>query len=111
MSNIFNPKVFETQNTNPELSKTIRNRFSSENDIEVGVKRRGDNLSDFNTQTFFWIVITPLIILILLIILRPTFVKMSSDEKLDYSSVLLWTLIISLIVWILFWGFSKCRTC
>tara|TARA_R110001632_G_scaffold148910_4_gene266162 strand:- start:3002 stop:3379 length:378 start_codon:yes stop_codon:yes gene_type:complete len=96
-----------------KLRQSLDSSYQDQNSShEVGVKRRGDNITDFNTQTAFWIIIVPIIIFVLLIVIKPTFVKMrNNDNDFDYSSVLLWTLIISLIIWILFWGFGKCRNC
>lgn len=61
-------------------------------------------------STWFWIVIVPIIVFVLLMTLMPTFVE-KKDEGVNPSSVLLWTLVITLIIWSLFWGFSKCKTC
>jgi len=97
----------------PKIRQSLESSYQGEDSPqEVGVKRRGDDITDFNTQTLFWIIIVPIIIFVLLIAIKPTFVKMkNNDSEFDYSSVILWTLIISLIIWILFWGFAKCRTC
>lgn len=67
---------------------------------------------EFESTTWLWIIVVPVAVWLVIILLMPSFVVSSSDEKkLDQNSVLLWTLIISLIIWILFFGFSKCKTC
>lgn len=69
-------------------------------------------LADWTSTTWVWVIVVPIIVACLLIILVPSFVKTTEDgKKLDHYSVVLWTLIISLIVWILFFGFAKCKTC
>ncbi len=72
-----------------------------------------DDPRSWTHTTWIWIIIVPIIVWFILLLLMPTFVKMSKTNKaeLDHSSMLLWTLIISLIIWILFWGFAKCKTC
>ena len=66
-------------------------------------------------STWFWIVFVPIVVFVLLMALTPTFIEMrnpgKANESLNPSAVLLWTLVITLIIWSLFWGFSKCKTC
>lgn len=75
-------------------------------------KQETPKVKEFQTTTWLWIMIIPIVVWLVIVLLMPTFVVSSSDEKrLDQNSVLLWTLIISLIIWILFFGFAKCKTC
>ena len=71
--------------------------------------------SEWTRTTWFWIIVVPIVVWLLLFTLLPTFIEMSNpggnNERVNPSSILMWTLIITLIVWILFWGFSKCKTC
>lgn len=81
----------------------------------VGAHRNLDIDSAWTKSTWFWIIIVPIVVFLLLIFLTPTFIEISnpgkSNERLNPNSLLLWTLVLTLIVWILFWGFSKCKTC
>ena len=75
-----------------------------------------DIQSSWSASTWFWIIAVPIIVLVLLMVLMPTFVEMSKTNgddngRFNPASLLMWTLIITLIVWVLFWGFSKCKTC
>jgi hypothetical protein len=69
-------------------------------------------MMDWTSTTWVWVIVVPIVVACLLIILVPSFVKTVDDEKkLDHFSLVLWTLVISLIIWILFFGFAKCKTC
>lgn len=67
---------------------------------------------EFSSTTWLWIIVVPIAVWLIIILLMPSFVISGSEEnKLDQNSVILWTLIISIIIWILFFGFSRCKTC
>jgi hypothetical protein len=58
------------------------------------------------------VIIVPIAVWCLLLVLMPSFVKKAQGEsKLDHQSLLLWTLILSLVIWILCFGFAKCKSC
>ena len=67
----------------------------------------------WKTPTLIFLIIVPIIIFIFLILVKPGFVtELSSDGKVSeirYDKVLLWTLAISVIVWVLIYGFNFCR--
>jgi uncharacterized membrane protein YoaK (UPF0700 family) len=80
--------------------------------VEVGKSGETFRILDWNTTTWVWIIIVPIAVWCLLLVLMPTFVKRYQNEsKLDHQSLLLWTLILSLVIWILFFGFAKCKSC
>lgn len=70
-------------------------------------------IREFQSTTWLWIVVVPVAVWFVIILLVPSFVKTSTGNpnELDHASVLLWTLVITLIIWILFFGFAKCKTC
>jgi hypothetical protein len=73
----------------------------------------GNGVREFTSTTWLWIIIVPIAVWFIIILLIPSFVrtKPGHPNELDHSSVLLWTLVISLIIWILFFGFAKCKSC
>ena len=79
---------------------------------EIGIKV-GNGVKEFTSATWLWIIVVPIAVWFIIILLIPSFVKTKPGHpnELDHSSVLLWTLVISLIIWILFFGFAKCKTC
>uniref|UniRef100_A0A6C0CHS6 Uncharacterized protein n=1 Tax=viral metagenome TaxID=1070528 RepID=A0A6C0CHS6_9ZZZZ len=79
---------------------------SDRNAVQNGVR-------EFTSSTWLWIIVVPIAVWFIIILLIPSFVKERSGHpnELDHSSVLLWTLVISLIIWILFFGFAKCKSC
>ena len=63
--------------------------------------------------TLLFLILVPLVICILLVLIKPGFVTdLSSDGQmkiLKIDKVILWTLIISVVVWVLIYGFNLCR--
>lgn len=97
-----------------KISPKVRGEFperSNDDDFSVEAKQRGDTIQNWTAATIFWIIIIPVVVYIMILILRPTFVKLQNDDSLDVTSSILWTMIISIIIWVLFWGFAKCRNC
>jgi hypothetical protein len=101
-----------------EKSRTfLKNPLSPDqngvNRYGVSGDNQGSNTLDFTAQTWLWIVVVPVAVWLVIVLLMPSFVKVQagSDNQLDHGSVLLWTLIISLIIWVLFFGFAKCKSC
>lgn len=62
---------------------------------------------DFNTNTLIFLVLVPVVVWILLFTLRPNFVTdlVNGERVINTSKLILWTLIISVLVWIL-WGLA-----
>jgi hypothetical protein len=88
-----------------KTAEDIRNK-------EVGKSGETVSIIDWNTTTWVWIIVVPIAVWCLLMVLMPTFVKRYQNEsKLDHQSLMMWTLIISLVIWILFFGFAKCKSC
>lgn len=74
---------------------------------------RDSLLGKWSTVTWLWIILVPIVIYVLLLLLAPTFVTttLNGDLVVDHSRILLWTLIISIIVWVLLWSLNYCRSC
>ena len=94
-------RIIKAESARPTLSKPL----------EVKNERQLD-MTNWTAVTWIWIIIVPIIVWCLLLFLMPTFVKANENgTSLDHRSMLLWTLVISLVIWILFFGFAKCKTC
>lgn len=69
-------------------------------------------VKSFGAATWTWIIVIPLIVFILLIFLAPTFVEADNDENqptnLNYGMIVLWTIIISIILWVSLFAFNNC---
>ena len=79
---------------------------------QVGKSSDTLRIIEWDNASWIWVIVVPIAVWCLLLILMPTFVKRHQNEsKLDHQSMLLWTLIISLVIWILFFGFAKCKSC
>ena len=64
-----------------------------------------------SAATWTWIVIIPVVIFVLLILIAPSFVKdenPNQPQELNYSNIILWTIIISIIMWVSMFAFNKC---
>lgn len=63
--------------------------------------------------TLLLLVLAPILICIVLVLWKPIFVTENSqegvDSKLQLDKVLLWTLMISVVVWIMIYGFRFCK--
>lgn len=84
-----------------------------EKEVDARPHPVGNGVREFTSTTWLWIIIVPIVVWFIIILLIPSFVrtKANNPNELDHSSVLLWTLVISLIIWILFFGFAKCKSC
>lgn len=76
-------------------------------------KVKGSMLGTWSVTTWIWIILVPVLIYVLLLVFAPTFVTTTQNNVvvLDHSRILLWTLILSIIVWIVLWGLQFCRDC
>jgi hypothetical protein len=104
------------RDTSPKLAGERNVRLAQTPDevrsMEVGKAGDTTRIMEWNSASWVWIIVVPVVVWCLLLVLMPTFVKKGQDgNKLDHQSMLLWTLILSLIVWILFFGFAKCKSC
>lgn len=94
-----------------------RNVFNAKTTNEVRsleVGKSGDTLRlvELDSMTWAWLIVVPIAVWCLLFVLMPTFVKkQNGNSNVDHQSLLIWTLIISLVIWILFFGFAKCKSC
>lgn len=91
----------------PEIEKD----YKEQRVLANAEKRSSGGL--WSTTTWLWIIVVPIAVWTLLLALQPSFVKVVNkrSNKLDHSSLIVWTSVITLIVWILLWGSSKCKTC
>lgn len=76
-------------------------------------EKRDDATVGKRESLLLLIVLAPILICIVLILAKPSFVTENSsnlpDANLKADKVLLWTLIISIMVWILIYGFRFCK--
>lgn len=61
--------------------------------------------------TWTWIILIPIIVFVLLIWLAPQFVTDDTpeeDKEINYGAIILWTIIITIIIWASVFAFNKC---
>lgn len=89
---------FSIKNTYPEDSMQYR-------------EMRNSYLGEWGVNTWIFIILVPIIIWIILIFLVPSFVKEDENghSKVDHPRVLLWTLLLSVIVWVVLYGLNRCK--
>ena len=70
-------------------------------------------LGSWSTSTYIWIIVVPVVVYIMLLMLVPTFVLKDANgtSQVDHRQMLLWTLIISAILWVMLWGMNYCKSC
>lgn len=70
-------------------------------------------LGYWSVSTWIWIILVPVIVWFILLLLRPEFVNTDKDgdRVLDHRQLILWTLVISLIIWIVLFASNYCRDC
>lgn len=78
------------------------------------IKEKRDDATFGNREgLLLLLVLAPILICIFLILAKPSFVTENSsnlpDSNVKADKVILWTLIISVIVWILIYGFRFCK--
>lgn len=72
--------------------------------------RSGDVLGYgwWSPEIAFWMVIIPIVVLLFLLAMKPDFVKCQEDEdEYNCSRLFLWTLVISLIIWVILVVFRR----
>ena len=67
---------------------------------------------EWAVSTWIWIILVPVLVWIILLLLAPTFVLQTKDgNQVDHRQMILWTLVISAIIWILLWSLNYCKSC
>lgn len=109
MPSVFDP--IPARDTTPVASERVYGGSQSGNSTRVQNQHFVDADRAWSASSVIWIIVVPIVVAVILLALLPTFVEMDGNRKVDKSSLILWTCVITLIIWILFWGFSKCKTC
>ena len=64
----------------------------------------------FSSEIIFWMILVALTVLFFLFVLKPDFLKAcDEDEDIDYKNLILWTIVISLIIWVILVIFKKSK--
>ena len=87
-----------------------KNYIDARKDIEC-VDNSCNLQKGLSVATWTWIVLIPIVIFVLLIVLAPSFVVEEDPNQtiqLNYSMIILWTIIISIIMWVSLFAFNNC---
>lgn len=63
--------------------------------------------------TWLWLLLIPIIIYVILLAISPEFVKTTenNEQALDHGKLLMWTVIMSVLLWVTLWAVNYCQDC
>lgn len=61
--------------------------------------------------TWAWIIVIPIVIFVLLVAIAPTYIENDNDndQQINWGAVIIWTILISLILYVSLFAFNGCR--
>lgn len=75
-------------------------------------EEEGEKTSTWQGTVLVMLILVPVVVWIFLILIKPSFVVDTNSDgtvTLRQDKVVLWTLIISVIVWVIIYGLNRCR--
>ena len=111
LANDVDPIIFTSKKEVDEGDVVLSSRK-----IRMATKERAEKdsmMGKWSVAAWLWLILIPIVIFVLLLIFAPSFVTTTQNSHvvLDHSRILLWTLILSVIVWVLVWSLNFCRNC
>lgn len=64
----------------------------------------------WEASAWLWAVSVPIAVYLLIVFLKPSFVDRETPARRRNSRIL-WTIILTLVIWTLFFTFAKCKNC
>jgi hypothetical protein len=98
------------ETVNKDVSKTSGFRDLSAPSTQEVTASCCSDANGIQFTSVAWLIIIPIIILVLLIFLRPTFAleEQNGTTQFNYGALLLWTVLISIFLYIVIYGFNRC---
>jgi len=96
------------------LENRVAERRETERERQIRQKQKeeGEKTSTWQGTVLVMLILVPVVVWIFLILIKPTFVVDKNSDgtvTLRQDKVVLWTLIISVIVWVIVYGLNRCR--